>query len=132
MKFTLNEVFHVYSALRQIKSSAFKVNYWISRNLKIFEDSYSFIFAEREKLYQEYLFPDESGNYFEILENGDVKFHLKESTDAYAKRFSDKMEELFHTDCELEPYRIDAAALFDSDLSVSLDQTIQIERLLKN
>lgn len=128
MKFTFNEVFEIYITLSTLKSNSFKVNYWIYRNKKIFEDSYNFFISERTRLFDEYLMKDENNQYLTINDSI-VKFHLKENTEEYGAKFTSILNKLFDTDCELEPYTINASILMNENLEITLDQLNAIDKL---
>lgn len=128
MKFTFNEIFEIYVTLSNLKSNSFKVNYWIHRNKKIFEDSYNFFISERMKVFDKYLNKDKNGQYFTISDNI-VKFNLKENTEEYGTEFSTVLNSLFETDCELDPYTISASVLIDENLEITLDQINAIDKL---
>lgn len=131
MKFTFNEVFNIYDTLLNIKSNKFQINYWISRNLKVFRDTYTFIINERNRIYNDFLYFDDNGQYFDIIDKNIYKPHYKDEKPEYIKAFADKMEDLFGTECELEPYLIHPSVLMESDLSISLDQLMAIDKLLE-
>ena len=129
MKFTFNEVLSIYDTLNTIKSNMFKINYWISRNKKVFEETFIFIVKERQNIYEEFLYKDEHGNYFNVDTNGSIVFYLKEKNDEYAMAFSNRISDLFETICELDPYLINVTDLVDSDLSVNLKQVETLDKL---
>ena len=116
---------------KNIKSNSFKVNYWISRNLKLFKDTYIFILNERNKIYSEFLVADNKGLYFDMVGEDIYKPHYKDENPEYIKKFADKMEDLFGTDCQFDPYLIHPSVLMELDLSISLDQLMTIDKLFE-
>ena len=132
MKITLGHIFEIYLTLNElsIKSKNFKINYWITRNIKILSDSYSFFINNRQQIYDDYLEKDENDNYFSI-NNGNTIFHLKESTKESAEKFSNTINELINTDCEIEPYLINISDLMNSDLEITAEQIMAIDCLFK-
>ena len=130
MKITFNQVLNMYNTLTELKSKNFKISYWISRNIKILNEPYSFAIKERADIYEEYLELDENHRYFTI-ENDTIKFNLKEKSAEYAEKFQERINELFNTDCEIEPYLIDINVLMESDLEITTEQIMTIDCLFK-
>lgn len=132
MKFSFNEVFNIYNVITSVKSNTFKANYWLSRNIKVFQDTFFFILKSRDNVYKEFLEKDEDGEYFKALDDGNYDPRYKERTPENISAFKSKLEELFNTECELEPYLISSSALMESDLEISLEQVMIIDKLLKD
>lgn len=137
MKITLGKLVSSISILNDIKQQScdFKISYWIMRNLKLLSDSYNFFIQSREKIYAKYCdkaitddFPD--GAYFTILENGDVKFNIKENADV--KAFDREMNELMNMECEdIKPYLINIDIINSiENLKLSVDEIFDIDYLL--
>ena len=128
MTLTFNQVLNAYNTLTELKNKNFKISYWISRNIKILNEPYTFALQERANIYEEFLDLDENGQYFEITDNN-IHFNLKEKTVEYANKFQDRINELFSTDCEIEPYVIDVNVLMDADLESTAEQIMTIDFL---
>lgn len=137
MKITLGKLAGSISVLQSIKEQAtdFKVSYWIMRNLKILSDSFNFFIATREEIYSKYCnktFSDEypQGTYFTVLNDGNVKFNLKENIDITS--FDKEMNELMNMPCDdIEPYLLDLETINSiTNVKITTDDICTIDYLL--
>lgn len=130
MKLTIKQISAIMEILSLITVDNFKINYWISRNMRYFEDSHNFMIDQRNKIYQDYLNPDEKGNVVNVDENGNYCFNLKETNDKFIKQFENKMNELFNLECKVDIYTIDVETLIKENISLTPTQISYIGCLL--
>lgn len=130
MKQTLVQISNMLEVLSSIQTENFKINYWISRNMRNLEDSYTFMCEQRNKIYQEYLMQDENGNYATPIENGSYKFNMKDESQESNKQFAKKMNELFNLECDVDVYLVDVDTLMEQNISLSPYQITCIQSLL--
>lgn len=134
MKLTLGQISNIFIVLNDLsnKTKSFKINYWITRNIKILKESYIFYIDNRQEIYETYLNKNETNEEYYSLDNqGNIVFNLKNNDVNFVKEFSDQMNELIETDCEIEPYLINVEVLMNSDLEITSEQIITIDCLFK-
>ena len=134
MKLTLGQISNIFIVLNDLsnKTKSFKINYWITRNIKILKDSYIFYINNRQEIYETYLNKNETNEeYYSIDEQGNIIFNLKSDDRDFINEFSDQMNELIETDCEIEPYLINVEVLMNSDLEITSEQIMTIDCLFK-
>lgn len=128
MKQTLVQISNMIEVLSSIQTENFKINYWISRNVRNLEDSYTFMCEQRNKIYQEFLKQDENGNFVTPIENGGYKFNIK--NESQNKNFAEKMNELFNLECDVDVYLMNVETLMEQNISLSPYQITCIQSLL--
>ena len=134
MTLTLGQISNMFLVLNNLsnKTKSFKINYWITRNIKILKDSYIFYINNRQEIYETYLNKNETNEeYYSINEQGNIIFNLKNNDVNFANEFSEQMNELIETDCEIDLYLIDVEVLMNSDLEITTDQIMTIDCLFK-
>lgn len=134
MKLTLGQISNIFIVLNDLsnKTKSFKINYWITRNIKILKDSYIFYINNRQEIYETYLNKNETNEeYYSIDEQGTIIFNLKSDDRDFVNEFSEQMNELIETDCEIEPYLINVEVLMNSDLEITSEQIMIIDYLFK-
>ena len=131
MKLTLQHITTIIEVLSSITVDNFKINYWVSRNMRYLNDSYEFMVTQRNSIYKEFLVPDENGSIISIdKETGNYKFNLKETNEEFIKQFENKMNELFNLECDVDVYSIDVDTLIKENISLNPAQISYIGCLL--